>query len=66
MIVSPESLIDDLLGQYDTTLPALLDKHCPDKTKMIAIDPVNEWYTPGIAAAKKKRSKCEQLGEGLG
>jgi hypothetical protein len=61
LIVSPEPHIDDLLVQYDTTLIALLDKHCPEKTKMITVRPVVKWYTPEIAAAKKQRSKYEQL-----
>ena len=60
MITSPSTSLSELLVQYDS-IKDILDKHCPEKSKMVTLGPVVEWYTPEIAAAKKRRSKCEQL-----
>jgi exonuclease III len=60
LITSPSTSLSELLVQYDS-IKDILDKHCPEKSKTVTLRPVVEWYTPEIAAAKKRRSKCEQL-----
>ena len=54
----PNSL-DDLVGLYNSTLAALLDKHAPMLSKTFNVRPLVPWFN-NIKNARKERRKAEK------
>lgn len=47
--------LDQLIEGYTQSLTTALDKHAPQKTRLITVRPCAAWYTDEIADAKKQR-----------
>ena len=45
---------------YNDAARLLLDKHAPQKTKLVTIRPKAEWYTQSVDRARKEKRKCER------
>ena len=60
LIANPETELDQLIEQYETTLSDILEKHAPLKKCIITIRPFNGWYTQEITEAKKFRRRLER------
>ena len=57
---NPESDLDKLLVQFDSTLRNILNKHAPLIHRNVTIRPSNPWYSNEIAEAKRKRKQLER------
>ena len=60
LLTNPESDLDELLVQFDSTLRNTLNKHAPLMYRNIIISPTNPWYSREIAEAKRKRKQLER------
>ena len=52
--------LDDLIGQYNTTLTSLLNDHAPIRKKVVTLRPANPWLTPEIQKEKVTRRRLER------
>ena len=52
--------IVELVKVYNDTMSSILDKHAPEKTKIVTIRPVVEWYTQDIDKCRKEKRKWER------
>ena len=57
---NPLDDLEELLLSYNKTLPAVLDKHAPVKTRTIGMRPQVPWYKDEIRQAKRERRKAER------
>ena len=48
-------VVSTLLDKYNTVLRELLDKHAPQKTKMVIVRPKVPWYMNTIRDVKKQK-----------
>ena len=48
------------MDHYNTTLQDILNKHAPEKTKVITVRASAPWYSDKIDAGKKLRTKLER------
>ncbi len=60
LIIKPESSLDSLFDQYQSTLNDLLDLHAPIKTKKLTHQPV-KWFTPEVRDAKRQKRRLERI-----
>ena len=60
LITAPETDLDKLVAQYDTTLTNILNKHAPLKQRSVTILASNPWYTPDNDSAKKLMKRYER------
>ena len=65
LILSPPTLLEDLVNCYNTTLTCILDKHAPLITKVIHSPKLNSWFTPALKLLKKARRKLEHKWKSL-
>ena len=49
-----------LVNKYNTVLRELLDKHAPQKTKMVTLRPRVPWFTDAIRDLKKQKRRFER------
>ena len=52
--------LDDLIGQYNTTLTSLLNDYAPIRKKVVTLRPANPWLTPEIQKEKVTRRRLER------
>ena len=65
LILSPPSILEDLVNLYNTTLTLILDKHAPLITKVTHSPKLNPWFTPALKVLKKTRRKLEHKWKSL-
>ena len=59
MIGSPDG-VDDLLDLYNATLLGLLNKHAPEKEKVLPDRPSSPWINEAVIKAKQARRRAER------
>ena len=59
MIGSPDG-VDDLLELYNATLLGLLNKHAPEKEKVVPDRPSSPWINEAVIKAKQARRRAER------
>ena len=59
MIGSPDG-VDDLLDLYNATLLGLLNKHAPEKEKVVPDRPSSPWINEAVIKAKQARRRAER------
>ena len=52
--------LDELVESYAHSLTTALNKHAPQKIRLITVRPCAAWYTDEIAYAKKRRRRAER------
>ena len=57
---SPADSLVGLVSQYNLVLAELLDKHAPQKTRIITIRPQAPWHNGNIITAKKVSRRAER------
>ena len=60
LILSPPSLLDDLITCYNSTLASLLDKHAPLISKKFNPSKSCPWFTPALKLLKRARRQLER------
>ena len=53
------SNLSEITDHYNNVLSEVLDKHAPEKSKVITIRPAAPWYSEEITGRKKLRRKLE-------
>ncbi len=61
LILNPASTADGLLGQFNTGLSSLLDKHTPLRQKALTVRPNCLWRTEAIATARREALRAERV-----
>ena len=51
---------DELVESYTHSLTTALNKHAPQKIRLITVRPCAAWYTDEITDAKKRRRRAER------
>ena len=59
VIGSPDG-VDDLLDLYNATLLGLLNKHAPEKEKVVPDHPSSHWINEAVIKAKQARRRAER------
>jgi len=59
LVTNPPTALPDLVALYNNTLLAILDKHAPVQSKLIASAKSNPWYTTELRTLKCHRRRCE-------
>ena len=59
LAITPAKDLSAFIDQYNTTLQDILNKHAPEKTKVITVRASAQWYSDKIDAGKKLRGKFE-------
>ena len=54
--------INQLVGEYNTELRQLLDRHAPIKTKIIVVRPLVPWFDDELKTLKSQRREAEPGG----
>ena len=57
---APVNNLSEITEHYNNALRQVLDKHAPEKSKVITIRPAAPWYSEEIAECKKLRRKLER------
>ena len=57
LATAPGNNLSEISEYYNNALRQLLDKHAPQKSKVVTIRPAAPWYSKDIAACKKLRRK---------
>ena len=52
--------LENMVSNYNSTIPTLIDKHAPLLTRCIPIRQTFPWYSDNIAQAKKDRRQAER------
>ena len=60
IVKSPPCDLDALVDAYNTDLRGVLDKHAPEKEKVVVLRPHAPWYTEQAKQAKRERRKAER------
>ncbi len=60
MVHNPASSVDELVSQYNHTLKDLLDRHAPEKSRVVVDRPLIPWFTDEIRQAKRRKRKLEK------
>ena len=60
LITHPKICVEDKVKQYNEVLTEILNKHAPEKVKMVAVKDNRPWMNEKIRNAKKKRRKFEK------
>lgn len=58
--ITPANDLSAFVDHYNTTLHDILNKHAPEKTKVITVRASAPWYSDEIHAGKKLRRKLER------
>ena len=58
------STLSSLIGQYNSNLTNLINKHAPLKTKTITIRENRKWYSQMLAEGKRERRRLEEIWRG--
>jgi len=64
--VSHLDCVDTMVDEYNSVLSQSLNKHAPEKTRVITLHPLAEWYDDDITKAKQERRKAERLRRSTG
>ena len=60
LATTPAKDLSAFIDHYNTTLQDILNKHAPEKTKVITVRASAPWYSDKIDAGKKLRRKLER------
>ena len=60
LAITPAKDLSAFIDHYNTTLQDILNKHAPEKTKVITVRASALWYSDKIDAGKKLRRKLER------
>ena len=60
LAITPAKDLSAFIDHYNTTLQDILNKHAPEKTKVITVRTSAPWYSDKIDAGKKLRRKLAQ------
>ena len=60
LIAHPANSRDDLVKQYNKTLPNFIYKYAPLKTKTVTVHSSIPWYADKIAKLRKTWKHCEK------
>ena len=56
---SPHDL-SSAIGFYNDTLADIVEKHAPEKSRVVTVRADKPWYTAALSAEKRLRRKCER------
>ena len=60
LATAPLNNLSEIIEYYNNALRQVLDKHAPQKSKVVTIRPAAPWYSKDIAACKKLRRKLQR------
>jgi hypothetical protein len=60
-VQNDDSTIDDTIELYNSVLSSILNVHAPEKSRIVPMRPLPEWYNDDIRAAKQEKRRCERL-----
>ena len=58
--IDENDTVEEMLTKYTSITKTLIDKHAPEKSKLITKHPNTPWYTEELRAEKHKRRKLER------
>ena len=60
LVIGSPDRVDDLLDLYNATLLGLLNKHAPEKEKVVPDRPSSPWINEAVIKAKQARRRAER------
>ena len=59
-MLSPATDVSRIVGQYNSILSELLDKHAPASAKTVVLRPQQPWFSNSLNQLKRERRKLER------